>query len=182
VSGEQAADARAEPPVQAGEVDTLLGFLDYHRDTLRWKTSGLDAAALRLRLAPSSMTLGGLLKHLAYVEDNWWTTAWLGGSRGEPWASVDWAADPDWDWHSAAQDSPAELRATFDAVVARSDRTIREALATGGGLDALSQGLDRQTGERFTLRWILVHLIEEYARHNGHADLLRENVDGLVGE
>lgn len=181
MSGEQAADARTDRPRQADEAETLLAFLTYHRDTLRWKTSGLDAASLARRLPPSSMTLGGLLKHLALVEDSWLGDVWLGAAETEPWASVDWDADPDWEWHSAAQDSPAALRALFDAAVARSDAAVRDALA-GGGLDALSHRPDRRTGERFTLRWILMHLVEEYARHNGHADLLRENVDGLVGE
>ncbi|MGC5166645.1 DinB family protein [Luteimicrobium sp. DT211] len=178
---EQAADVRLDPPLQAGEAETLLGFLAYHRDTLRWKTSGLDAVDLRRPLAPSSMTLGGLLKHLAYVEDNWWRVVWLGSEPSEPWAAVDWSQDRDWEWHSAAADSPEELRAGFDAAVARSDAIVAAALASGG-LDATSAGADRHTGERFTLRWIVVHLVEEYARHNGHADLLRENVDGLVGE
>jgi len=181
VSFEQAADVRLDPPLQAGEADTLLGFLAFHRDTLRWKTSGLDAADLRRPLPPSSMTLGGLLKHLAYVEDNWWRVVWLGQERSEPWDAVDWSEDRDWDWHSAAGDSPDELRAGFDVAVARSDAIAAEALRSVG-LDGTSVGTDRHTGEPFTLRWILVHLVEEYARHNGHADLLRENVDGLVGE
>jgi hypothetical protein len=181
MSMEQAADVRLDPPLRADEADTLLGFLTYHRDTLRWKTSGLAAVDLHRALPPSSMTLGGLLKHLAYVEDNWWQEVWLGGEPNEPWASAPWSHDRDWDWHSASADSPEELRAAFDAAVARSDVIIGEALATVG-LDGTSARADRSTGEPFTLRWIVVHLVEEYARHNGHADLLRENVDGLVGE
>jgi hypothetical protein len=93
---------------------------------------------------------------------------------------VDWDADRDWDWHSAAEDTPEQLRALWQDTVARSRSLVSEALADGG-LDQLS----RRTwpdGEAPSLRWILVHMVEEYARHNGHADLLRESVDGLTGE
>jgi hypothetical protein len=100
----------------------------------------------------------------------------------EPWASVDWDADRDWDWHSAADDSPEELRRLFDDSVAASDAIIAEALADGG-LDRLSVTESRRPGEgAFSLRWIVVHMIEEYARHNGHADLIRESIDGATGE
>ncbi len=173
---------RSDPPLQADEATTLRTFLDYHRDTLRWKTAGLDAAQLATPLAPSDMTLGGLLKHLAYVESNWFSAVMTGGDELAPFDTVDWSADRDWDWHSAADDSPAELRILFDRAVAASDQVIDGALASDDGLDLLSVRTDGRTGEAFTLRWVLVHMIEEYARHNGHADLLREAVDGLTGE
>jgi uncharacterized damage-inducible protein DinB len=171
---------RPEPPLAADEAATLLGFLDYQRATLAWKCSGLDAAGLRATVGPSSMTLGGMLKHLAYVEDLW-CSRWLHGQeRQPPWDTVDWTADPDWDWHSAAEDTPEQLRALWGDAVARSRALVNEALADGG-----LERLVRRTwpdGRAPSLRWILVHLIEEYARHNGHADLLRESVDGLTGE
>ncbi len=171
---------RPEPPLASDETATLLGFLDYQRATLAWKCSGLDAAGLQATVAPSSMTLGGLLKHLAYVEDHWFSRWLHGRDRGAPWDTVDWAADPDWDWNSAAEDTPEELRRLWQDAVDRSRSLIAEALADGG-LDQLARR-NWPSGEAPSLRWILVHMIEEYARHNGHADLLRESVDGLTGE
>jgi uncharacterized damage-inducible protein DinB len=171
---------RVEPPLAAAEAATLLGFLDHQRATLAWKCSGLDAAGMRATVGRSSMTLAGLLKHLAYVEDDW-SARWVHGrDRQPPWDAVDWQADPDWDWHSAADDPPEEVRALWEASVARSRVLIEEALADGG--------LERPCrhawpdGRSPSLRWVLVHLVEEYARHNGHADLLRESVDGATGE
>ena len=93
---------------------------------------------------------------------------------------MNWAADRDWEWHSAAEDTPAQLRSLWQAAVARSRLLITEALADGG-LDRLARRT-WPSGEAPNLRWILLHMIEEYARHNGHADLLRESVDGLTGE
>jgi uncharacterized damage-inducible protein DinB len=171
---------RPEPPVAADETSTLLGFLDHQRATLAWKCSGLDAAGLNATVGPSSMTLGGLLKHLAYVESDWFSRWLHGHERQPPWDAVDWAADPDWDWHSARDDSPEQLRALWEDAVARSRELVAAALADGG--------LDRPArrawpdGRTPGLRWIVVHMIEEYARHNGHADLLREAVDGSTGE
>ena len=173
---------RRDPPLRADEATTLLSYLDYHRDTFRMKTEGLDAAQLAATLAPSDMTLGGMVKHLALVESNWFNDVLMGRDEVEPWASVDWEADRDWDWHSAVDDSPEDLRRLFDVSVAASDAIIAEALADGG-LDRESVVVSRREGEgTFSLRWILVHMIEEYARHNGHADLIRESVDGLTGE
>jgi hypothetical protein len=175
--------ARTEPPINGGEADILLAFLDYHRDTLRIKADGLDAAQLDQRLEPSPMTLGGMLKHLAYVEDWWLNQVFAGHPEPEPWASADWDADNDWDWHSATENSPEELRALLDAAIAASDRILAVAVAAPEGLDAVSQlSSHRRPGQRFSLRWIVVHLLEEYARHNGHADLIRESIDGQVGD
>lgn len=176
---------RLDPPLAVDEATTLRAFLDYHRDTFRLKTAGLDADQLATTLAPSTMTLGGMTKHLALVEDNWLSVVLLGEQDAEPWRGVDWKADPDWEWHTAAQDSPEELRRLLDDAVAASDRILDEVLAqpsTGGGLDRLSAREDRHAKQPFSLRWILVHLIEEYARHNGHADLIRESIDGSTGE
>ncbi len=101
--------ARPQPPVAADETATLLGFLEYGRATVAWKCSGLDMAGLKTRLGPSSMTLGGMLKHLAHVEDYWFSYALHGRDAAAPWQSVDWNADPDWDWHLTADDSPEHL-------------------------------------------------------------------------
>ena len=171
---------RPEPPAAGDEAATLLGFLDYQRATLAWKCSGLDAAGMRTTVAASSITLGGLLKHLAYVEADWFSESLHGRDRKPPWDTVDWKADPDWEWHSAAQDTPEQLFALWRDAVASSRSRVTEAMADGG-LGRLA----RRTwpdGSAPSLRWILCHMIEEYARHNGHADLIRESVDGLVGE
>jgi uncharacterized damage-inducible protein DinB len=150
---------------------------------LRIKADGLDAEQLDQRLEPSTMTLGGMLKHLAYVEDWWFNQVFAGNPEPEPWASVDWKADPDWDWHSAADDTPEQLRAILEDAIATSDRILDEALASLDGLDALGQLASRHDpGQHFNMRWIVVHMIEEYARHNGHADLIRESIDGQVGQ
>lgn len=172
---------RTDPPLSGSEAQTLLTFLDYHRRTLLLKADGLDAAGLDQALAPSTMTLGGLLKHLAYVEHHWLHVVLLGLPPVEPWASADWDADPDWEWHSAVDDSPEQLRDLFARSVARSEQVVADAL-NRGDLGQVSVRPQRGTGEHYSLRWILVHLVEEYARHNGHADLLREAVDGTTGE
>ena len=171
---------RPEPPLAADETTTLLGFLEFQRATLGWKCAGLDAAGLQATVAVSSMTLGGMLKHLAYVEDLWCSVFLYGRDPAPPWDTVDWGADRDWDWHSAAEDTPEQLHALWQDAVARSRPLVAEALADGG-LDRLAKR-PWPNGEAPSLRWILLHMIEEYARHNGHADLLRESVDGQTGE
>src|SRR3954452_7329396 len=174
------AQGRREPPVSADETATLLGFLDYQRATLGWKCRGLDSAGLKTTIAASSMTLGGLLKHMAFVESHWFNGSLFGRDQEPPWSSVDWTADPDWEWRTAADDSPEELFALWEDAVSRSDARVEEALRNGGlGQVAVRTWSD---GTAPSLRWILCHMIEEYARHNGHADLLREAVDGETGE
>ncbi len=171
---------RPEPPQAAGELETLRGFLDFQRATLEWKCAGLDAAGLTATVGVSTMTPAGLLKHLSFVEDYWFTYRLHGRAPAEPWASVDWAADGDWDWHSAAADSSEQLWDLWRSALARARAAVEEALA-GEGLDMLCR-TPWPDGGAPSLRWVLVHMIEEYARHNGHADLLRESVDGQVGE
>ena len=178
----QTAD-RIDPPLHADEATTVRAFLAYQRDTFRWKTAGLTREQLATRLPSSEMTLGGMMKHLALVESSWFSEDLLGQPLIAPFDGVDWSVDRDWEWHSAADDSPEELRALFDASAAASDRIIDEAIVSGDGLDTLSVVEARRPGlGRFSLRWILLHMIEEYARHNGHADLIRESIDGLTGE
>jgi uncharacterized damage-inducible protein DinB len=173
---------RPEPPHEAGEAATLTGFLDYQRGTLQWKCRGLSDEQLRVALPPTTMTLGGMLKHMACVEDYWFTEVAAEKPSPEPWGSVDWDADPDWDWRTAASDSGDELRGLWAERVGRS-RAVVEAQLGLGEDKALSQAHPAWGGQgRVSLRWILTHMVEEYARHNGHADLIRESLDGETGE
>ncbi len=167
---------RQDPDPSGDERTTLEQFLDYQRATLSSKTEGLRQEQLTWRLPTSALTLAGLLKHLALVEDDWIQVRFLGRPESEPWASAPWDEDRDWEFHTAIDDDPDELRALYRAACGRS----RGAVAASA-LGDLSVGADRD-GRRWTLRWILIHLIEETARHNGHADLLREAIDGTVGE
>jgi hypothetical protein len=178
---EAPADPRVDPPLLGDEVATLRGFLDYHRDTLRLKCAGLTQAQLALAHPPSTMSLGGIMKHLALVEDFWFSKTLCGNEYAEIWGDVDLDDDPEWEWRTAADDSPETLRALFDDVCAHSDSCIQPAL-DDGGLDTLSVRPSRREDSPFSLRWILVHMIEEYSRHNGHADLIRESIDGQTGE
>jgi uncharacterized damage-inducible protein DinB len=171
---------RPEPPLDGDEVATVLGFLDFQRATLAWKCEGLDATGLNTTVAASSMTLGGILKHMALVEDDWFAKWLRAGDRLPMWDAVDWKADVDWDWHSAADDSPDQLRQLWLDAVARSRSLVAEALSEGG-FDQVARRKWSDGGAP-NLRWILVHMIEEYARHNGHADLIRESIDGQTGE
>jgi uncharacterized damage-inducible protein DinB len=171
---------RPEPLPAGDEVTTLTGFLDFHRATLAWKCSGLDATALNTTAAASSITLGSLLKHLAFVESYWFSYILHGHEPASPWDTADWDADPDWDWHSAVHDAPEELVAIWTDAVTRSRELVADAIADGG-LDRLARR-SRPDGSTHNLRWIMVHMIEEYARHNGHADLIREAIDGSAGE
>jgi hypothetical protein len=175
---------RPEPPRDSAEAATLLGFLDSQRATLEWKCRGLSDDQLRAALLPSPITLGGLLKHLACVEDSWFSEVVAEGRLPEPWASVDFDADPDWNWRSAAADSGAALRALWADAVSRSRGVITAQLSQGDDV-ALSQThlvLPWGGQDRVSLRWVLAHMIEEYARHNGHADLIRESIDGQTGD
>jgi len=173
-----------EPPLAGSELEHLLGALDRQRATFRWKADGLDEQGLRTRIGASNLTLGGLLKHLAVVEDQKFTV-WLSGAPlGEPWASLGGPSEDDdddvWVFSSASTDSPADLYALYDGAVQRSHERLAAAL-DGGGLDQL---VHIQWGDlgRLSLRRILFDLLEEYGRHTGHADLLREADDGRVGE
>jgi hypothetical protein len=152
------------------DVRTLLGFLERQRATLAWKCGGLNAHQLQATFGPSAMTLGGMLKHLARFEDDM-SAEWLSGlPQRSPWNAVDWEADSNWDWRTASEDTPNLLYSRWQDAVNRSRALFAEAVA----------GANRQA-QVPTIPYILTNMIEEYARHNGHADLIRESVDGLVG-
>lgn len=168
------------PPVAGDEIETLWGALARQRSYLEWKCGGLDAEGLQATLGPSAVTLGGLLKHLALIEDYRFTQRLSGQDLGPPWDTADWDADPDWEWHSASEDTAEQLMTLWQNAVARSDAAIATALA-GDGVDQLVR-YTPPDGQAWSLRRLLVDTIEEYARHVGQADLIRESIDGLAGE
>lgn len=176
----RAGDVPYEPPLAGDEAAALIGGIERQRHIIAWKCGGLDAGGIRRTTAASTITLGGLLKHLAHVEDDHFAVLWLGTEVGPPWNAVDWDADPEWAWHVAPDDTPESLMALWLAAVDRSRAIVAEALARGG-LDQRGR-FTTDAGESPNLRRILVDLLEEYARHAGHADLIREEVDGVVGE
>jgi uncharacterized damage-inducible protein DinB len=169
---------RTDPDQVGDEITQLTQFLEFNRGTVVTKAEGLDHAGLNATHAPSEMTIAGIVKHLALVED-WWFHQIMGGrDEPEPWASAP-EDDPDWEWHSAGEDSLEELLTQYAESCARSRAVVA---SFGGDLDATSVRRSRRTGEHFTLRWIFLHMLEETARHAGHADLLREAIDGATGE
>jgi hypothetical protein len=167
------------PPVAGTEIETLIGALERNRRTFAWKCGGLDAESMRRTVGASTMTLGGLLKHLSLVEDEYFTRQLTGSPLPPPFDDVDFDADPDWEWRTAADDSPEDLMALWESCVARSRAHLAAAYAEGP--DALST-VTWMDGKPPSVRRLVVDLIEEYARHTGHADLIRESIDGLVGE
>jgi hypothetical protein len=169
-----------EVPMAGDEVTTLLAVLERNRRTFAWKCSGLDADGLRATTASSSLTLAGLLKHLALVEDHYFTHLVHGRPMPPPWDAVDFDADPMWEFRTALDDDPDELRDLWLTSVRRSRAATAESLAAGG-LDQPAV-LSWRDGSVPSLRRFVVDLIEEYARHTGHADLLREAADGETGE
>lgn len=161
--------------LRGDEVETAVTTLERNRLTFAWKCADVDSEGLALRLGTSTVTLGGLLKHLAWVEELYFQVRLSGRPPMAPFDALDLEDDwDDWAWSSAAHDTPDDLRALWVDTVHRS----RDALAAGlaGG------GLEQRTPDGMSLRRLLVDMIEEYARHTGHADLLREQVDGVTGE
>ena len=162
------------------ELAFLVGSLERQRRTFAWKCGGLDSQGLQWTVGVSTLTLGGLLKHMALVENSWFCWRLWGRPPMTPFDEVDFEANPDWDFQSAADDSPEALMALWSESVLQSRRLMAEALEEGGL--AFPARIPWGDGSTPTLRRILVDMIEEYARHVGHADLIRESVDGLVGE
>jgi uncharacterized damage-inducible protein DinB len=168
-------DPRTDPPPRADERTTITAFLRWHRDTLELKCSGLDAADLARRsVDPSTMSLLGLVRHLAEVERSWFRRV-MAGQDAPPLFYSD--TDPDGDFDGAVPDPEVVAQAwnLWRAEVAFADRFVAEA----PDLDVT--GNDKWHGA-VSLRWVLVHMVEEYARHNGHVDLLRQRIDGAVGQ
>lgn len=169
-----------EPPSAGSEIEQIVGALNRLRYTFRWKVDGLDAAGLNTSFGASALTLGGLLKHLAAQEDYASTVKLAGEPMDATWADNGWDGSDDWEFESAANDSPERLYALWDGAVARSRARV-DAMLAGGGLDQPVH-VSRPDGEHANLRRLLCDQIEEYGRHTGHADLIREAVDGRVGE
>jgi uncharacterized damage-inducible protein DinB len=170
-----------EPPEVGDEAATLMGSLERQRATFAWKCADLDRAALNARVGASELTLARLLKHLAYMEDINFTRELAGEPLPEPWSSVaDAPDDPrsEWVFRSADDDAAEDLYRLWEAAVDRSRGATRRALTAGGPGSTYLEGGSRE----ISLRRLLVDMIEEYARHTGHADLIREAVDGRVGE
>jgi uncharacterized damage-inducible protein DinB len=168
---------RIETDPIGGERELLGQYLDFQRATVLAKTEGLSREQMAWRHEPSALTLAGLLYHLALVEESWLEARFLGLPVREPWTGVDFATDPEWEFRTSAELEPEQVRERYRQACERS----RQAAAQADTLDQLSvQPL--HDGRRFTLRWVLLHLLEETARHAGHADLLREAIDGTVGE
>ncbi|MBV1851297.1 mycothiol transferase [Catellatospora tritici] len=169
-----------EPPLAGTEAEHLTGALDRLRTTFRFKADDLDPAGLRTRVGVSTLTLGGLLKHLALVESYTFTKKLSGEPIGAPWDSLGHDGSDDWEFTTAAEDSPEQLYALWDDAVERSRAKLAAALADGG-LDQLVHAA-HPDGRRASLRRLVCDMIEEYGRHTGQADLIREAVDGRVGE
>lgn len=162
---------RVPPPQRGTESELLLAFLDDQRAALGRRTSGLADEDLRRELPPAGLSLAGVMKHLAVLEDYWFSYVFAGNQVARTFSHVDWQAEPDWDWRSATEDEPAALRALHDATVVHSRSVV-----AGEELDADSVRANRRTGEKYSLRWIALHMLEEYGRHLGYAELLRESL------
>ena len=169
---------RQEPDTTTtSERDSLGQYLDYQRETILLKTEGLTKEQLAQRIPTSDLTLAGILYHLALVEEDWFEVDFLGHPPREEWRDIDWDADPNYEFRIALDKEPDWLRRRYQDACERARRVA----AGADSLDAVSVST-RINGRPFTLRWLLLHLIEETARHAGHADLLREAIDGTTGE
>ena len=163
---------RLDVPFAGDEKAMLSAFLDRYRETILWKLDGLTTEQASARLVPSASTLLGIVKHLAYVERGWFPIYFAGGPVNYPWPENE--PDQDIDFRVSATDTIESVSALYEQEIARSREIV-----DGASLDDLSKEQDR--GPR-TLRWIMVHMIEETARHAGHADILRELTDGAIGQ
>jgi len=169
-----------EPPFAGTEREHVLGSLDRLRATFRWKADGLDGEQIHTAVAPSTLSVGGLLKHLAVQEDYAAQVKISGSGMPAVWDDNGWDSDDDWEFTSAAGQSPTELYSLYDAAVERSRASVRARLDECG-LDGDS-AVVLPDGTKASIRRILFDLLEEYGRHTGHLDLVREAVDGRVGE
>jgi Protein of unknown function (DUF664) len=164
---------RVIPPAEAAERQMLAAFLDLQRATLAMKCEGLADDQLRDKaVPPSGLSLLGLVRHMAEVERNWFRPLLVGDEMAGLWAAGE-TLDPE---PAFADVQTADVPAAFAAWHAECEQA-RELVEAAASLDVTGM----RGGARFSLRWVMVHLIEEYARHNGHADLLRERLDGATG-
>jgi uncharacterized damage-inducible protein DinB len=178
LGGGQEAAMRQDPDsTTRSERDALGQYLDYQRETILLKTEWLTREQLGQRIPTSGLTLAGLLYHLALVEEAWFEVDFLGREPREDWVGIDWDADPDYEFRTALAKEPEWLRRRYRDACDRA----RQVVADADSLDAESVST-RVGGKPFTLRWVMLHMIEETARHAGHADLIREAIDGTVGE
>jgi len=168
-----------EPPFNGDEASAVFGALDRQRTTFRSKCADLDAPGLAATTAASQLSLGGLLKHLALIEDFYFQVKILGGPMPPDWDGADWDTDG-WEFRSAADDAPSALYDRWDAAVGRSRAAVDE-IVSRGGLDAPA-AQTMPDGSPVNIRRMVLDLVEEYGRHTGHADILREAVDGRAGE
>ncbi len=166
---------RSKPPPAAGEGEMLAAWLDYHRATLELKCDGLSDAQLRRRaVPPSNLSLLGLVRHMAEVERAWFRREAVYEDAPPRYCSK---GNGDGDFNDV---DTADVIEAFDAWRDECQRA-REIVAVAATLDMETRGKRGNSTGPLTLRWIMVHMIEEYARHNGHADLLRERIDGSTG-
>lgn len=165
----------SSPGVATDERTRLVEILDFYRAVLARKGSGLTAEQLNSPLPTSDLTLGGLIYHTAMVEDSWFTWDFAGQPPPEPWASAD-RSETDFELAAAKGLTPEQIFGQFDISVARSRAVIESAES----MDQLSVRTT-EDDQHWNLRWIMVHMIEEYARHCGHADLIRQSIDGVTG-
>lgn len=167
-----------EPPLTGTDAEQLMAALDRQRATFRWKADGLDADGLRVTIGASALTIGGLLNHLAFVEDLYSTHRITGEGLDARWHGM--RDEESWQRHFAPTETPEELYAHYDEAVATARRRYADAVADGGLDQPVSLGVP-DVGHA-NLRRLQLDLLEEYGRHTGHADLIREAVDGRVGE
>ena len=160
-------------PLEADERTMLTAFLDFYRAALLDRAHGLDHIQLNTALSTSTLTLSRLLGHMALVEAEWFRVRFDGDEHVAPFVDLDWSSDPDAEMSLAQTWTPEELAAVYNDAIVDS----RARVAATASLDAVSSAANNW-GEKWSMRWILVHMIEEYARHCGHADLIRESIDG----
>jgi uncharacterized damage-inducible protein DinB len=164
-------DDRTDVPKIGGERELLRAYLDFHRETLARKCAGLSDDDLRRRTTPSSLTLLGIVRHMAEVERAWFRRVIEGEDAPLVWS-------PEGDFQVAYDVTDADRAEAFE-VWETEMAHARRIEAAAPSLDVV--GLHRRSGEEYDLRRVMVHLIQEYARHNGHADLIREGIDGATG-
>lgn len=163
---------RTEPPYEGDELATVEGFLDFHRDTLVWKCEGLTPEQLSSRPIPfTNLSLHGLVRHLADVERSWFRK-WVASEDVQP---IFWTEEN----RDLDIDPPADADPVADLEVFKAELALVRDAVRGRSLD---DTFVSSRGNTLNVRWVYVHMVEEYARHNGHADLIRQAIDGTVGE